>query len=190
MITPDELKKLSLDDIELILQDQQDLYSQDELEEIKAQRNYLLELEQKAREAEKESRRLTVVTCPKCDGPNDPKNTKCIYCDHQFKEQDYYAPKTVSNDTEEPEEIHPADSHYAAGRILLSALSVVMGIVSIFFGNYRNNDAYAQWDFFWEQGQTEPGTPYIVCGTIIVIIGVFQLTLCSFFHLLQNFSPH
>lgn len=61
MITPDELKNLSLDDIEIILQDQQDLYSQDELEEIRAQRNYLLELKQKARETEK--RKQTVNSC-------------------------------------------------------------------------------------------------------------------------------
>ncbi len=167
-----ELRKFSIEDVDLILKDQLDLYSSEEIKELKEYRDYLLEQEQKRQEDEKQSRRLTTLVCPKCDGLNDAINNRCIYCDYQFKESDYYAKKSIHKD--EPEEA--TDSINApVGQLLFGLLFSGGGVGSIIYGCNMNNSVEAQWDSFWNNGSTDPGTIWIILGAVAAVIGFIML---------------
>ena len=104
----DEIKNYSIDDLELIIRTQQDLYTQDEMSQIKSLYQKKLdnarqkeirakELEQKLlekRHAEEKARRATLpLACPKCGGPNERTNEICTFCgaklDHSLVYDDY-----------------------------------------------------------------------------------------------------
>ena len=167
-----EMKSLSIDDIDLILRDQQDLYSQEELAELTEYREYLIkqkqEQMQEQKRIEKENRRLNTVICPKCDGPNECSNVKCVYCDYTFKEDDYYA-------KEEPVANEEYTSHATTipfGRLLGGFLFSGGGIWSIISGCNANNSIEAQWDSIWNNGSTDPGTTSIILGAAAVVVGI------------------
>lgn len=167
-----ELRKLSIEDVDLILKDQQELYSQEELSELREYREYLLEQKQMRIEEEKRARRLKTIICPKCDGLNDAINTKCKYCDYQFKESDYYS-KEKPDQGESGESADPINA--PIGRLLLGLLFSCGGIGSIIYGNNMNNSVEAQWDSFWNNGSTDPGTTWIIIGAAAVVVGIIML---------------
>lgn len=89
----DELKGLSSDDLALILKDQKDMYSSEELEEI----NEML-IQQKSKEDEYcKSLLPEEIVCHKCDGINSFSADVCKYCGVKLKKDDYYI-----QDEEEP----------------------------------------------------------------------------------------
>ncbi len=166
-----ELRKLSVEDVDLILRDQQDLYSQEEISELREYREYLLEQERMKKEDEKRARKLETIVCPKCDGLNDAKNTKCRYCDYPFKESDYYSKEESKEDSDES-----TDSLNAPiGRLLFGLLFSGGGVGGIVYGCNMNNSVEAQWDSFWNNGSTDPGTAWIIIGAAAAVLGIIML---------------
>ena len=87
----DEIKDYSVEDLHLIITTQQDLYTEDEMAQLKelldkkADEVIQEQLRQKALEEEKrkelERKRATLpLACPKCDGPNKRTEEICIFC--------------------------------------------------------------------------------------------------------------
>ena len=167
-----ELKALSVEDIDLILKDQLDLYSPEEIVELKEYRAYLLEREQKRQEDEKMKRKRKNLVCPKCDGLNEAINTRCIYCDYQFKESDYYEKDDLTQDETEDsaESTYPSDR-----RPLYCLLFSAGGIGAIIHGCNLNNSVDAQCDSIWNNGSKDPGTVWIILGAVAVAIGLVLL---------------
>ncbi|MBO5091126.1 MAG: hypothetical protein J6C61_01435 [Clostridia bacterium] len=87
----DEIKNYSIEDLLLIIETQQDLYTEEEMAQIKELLNkktdeaIIKELRKKALEEERqkvlEKKRATLpLACPKCDGPNKRSDEVCVFC--------------------------------------------------------------------------------------------------------------
>ena len=109
---------LSVEDIELILADQQDLYTEEELQILQKRYQEVLEKEsavnfereEARRLKEEEERKLAIsrlpknLVCPKCDGVNTEPNQFCEYCGCDFL--DYW---NFYEEDEEDEDVEDKD---------------------------------------------------------------------------------
>ena len=80
----DEIKDYSVEDLQLIVTTQQDLYNENEMTQLKELLDKKIE-QQKALEEEKKKeleRKLATLplACPKCDGPNKRSDEVCVFC--------------------------------------------------------------------------------------------------------------
>lgn len=86
----EELKSYSIDDLELIVSTQQDLYSPEEMAVI----NELISKKRKETEKKQEeyikSHLPQNITCPKCDGINPFSNEHCSFCGYKLDKRMYY----------------------------------------------------------------------------------------------------
>ena len=104
----DEIKNCTVADLELILSTQEDLYTDVELEQIRAQLITKKQEEDAAHQKKVLDRLPKEILCPKCDGPNAFENEVCSFCgvkldksiyysdDYYEDEQDYYDPSEPS----------------------------------------------------------------------------------------------
>ncbi len=86
----DELQQYSADDLRLILNTQQNLYSTEELNLIENQLQKRIHQDKKDEEDFIQQHLPNEITCPKCDGVNSFENEKCCYCGHVFDKRKYY----------------------------------------------------------------------------------------------------
>jgi ribosomal protein L40E len=76
----DETKQMTTEDIELILEDQTQLYSKEEIELLKDE----LSSRQKEELVEKKSMLPKEIECPKCEGINPSSNENCQFCGYKI----------------------------------------------------------------------------------------------------------
>ena len=148
---------LSLEDVDLILNDQKDLYTTQELAELREYRKHLV--------YNKRMGQSDAIPCPKCDGPNAISNTKCEFCGHILNEESVPSPK----------------SDTSLGRLIFGFLFTGGGVFSVIHGNNLNNSVEAQWESYWNDGMTDPGTAWIIIGAALGIVGIIML-ISAFFH--------
>jgi hypothetical protein len=58
---------------------------------------------------------------------------------------------------------------------IFGIVMIILGSGSLFFGYYQNNSLEAQWNSILGSGVINPGTPFMIGGTILVVIGVIVL---------------
>ena len=59
--------------------------------------------------------------------------------------------------------------------IFLGILLLCGGGGLAIYGNSLNNSFEARWDSFWTNGNTDPGTTYIIIGIVLGVIGIILL---------------
>lgn len=125
----DEISAYSIDDLELILGDQADLYSELELEII---RDRITELKNVETAVNPEPiLRPIELRCPKCDGMNSPVGERCIFCDYKFRERDF-TPCEEDKQTEESESSRDAgDAPYYVVSTLFPFVGFILGSILI-----------------------------------------------------------
>lgn len=160
-MTLQELEHLSIADIDLILQDQIELYSPEELNELREWRAHLAELKGISSPPSNPNP-PTAVRCPKCDGWNAPDAKACVYCSHKL--------------TKEIQHSDSSSNHPAARRLFVGILLIISGLFSTCYGIDMNNSYEAQWDAFWGSGNFDPGTTWIVVGAVGLILGLICVT--------------
>lgn len=170
-MTFEELKKLSVEDITLILQDQADLYSEEELAELKEWQQIL----SGNRNTHRSNAKPLTIKCPKCDGPNHSANTRCVYCDYTFHKWDYEQEYTVAPHQIETRSTDGARHSFPIIRTLLGITLSGGGIWSIVYGCDLNNSYLEQFEHFWNHGSRDPGTAWIVMGVFATIMGLALL---------------
>ena len=93
-----EYQKYSVDDLELIIKTQQDLYTDEE-------KQYLMDLLNKKKKKIKIEQIKKIpkeFQCPKCDAIIPSNSKECPYCKYKFKQSDYdYALNRSESDNEE-----------------------------------------------------------------------------------------
>ena len=86
----DEIKDYTIDELELIISTQKDLYSDEEMKQIQS----LLKEKQAQHDAERRAELMArlpdTILCPKCDGPNPFSNEKCCFCGQILDKSKYY----------------------------------------------------------------------------------------------------
>lgn len=169
-----DINSLSINDIELILVDQTDLYSDDEIAELKARLSELYKARDAEAKAELKQKIPPVIKCPKCDGQNPSSNQQCQYCSYIFKEKDYYA---CSNDVSESvEEITDTTENSNRSLYYIAALIPLLGIILGLIYIAKNHD---------ELGKSLIITS-IICTIVIVLI--YMLFTGTLGDILSNLS--
>lgn len=155
-----ELQQYSADDLRLIINTQQDLYSSEELKLIEEQLRNRVKQDKKDEEDFIQQHLPNEITCPKCDGINPFENEKCCFCGHifdkrKFYKKEYYLKENSETAAEEETDNKSYTFHYVIsfliplvgfilGAILLSKddeeektvgkTLIILGIISIFIG--------------------------------------------------------
>ncbi|WP_337403843.1 hypothetical protein [Porcipelethomonas sp.] len=117
-----ELLTYSIDDLNLILETQQDLYSENDLKMIKS------ELKRKENiERQKILDRLPKeIECPKCEMVSPFENDRCIYCQYEFDKSKYFE--------DEYYEIDNQDEENGQGHIFQYIASFLVPLVGFILG--------------------------------------------------------
>jgi len=123
-MTMQEMMSLTVEDIDLILSDQLDLYTEEELRDLRQWRMYLISQEEKSKVKESEENckgndyEVKALKCPKCEGLNDATNTHCVYCDYILREE---------NGAKESEDEN--ESVYTSAQLFFSIAMSIIGFV-------------------------------------------------------------
>ena len=155
---------LSLTEVDLILNDQKDLYTKEELNELRLYRKFLIEREGTIQDFDSTDDVTPVISCPKCGGPNEPLITNCAFCGHRLRQ----------------DEDNDAGAGSSSIRLLFGFLFTGGGVFSVIHGNNLNNSIEAQWDAYWSSGTGDPGTAWIIAGVTLGIIGIIMLISALF----------
>ena len=153
-----ELMKLSLEEVDLILRDQLADYTEEEIEELRHWKAYLLNKEKN----EQKNTPPAMKKCPRCEAPNNLKAGKCRFCGDDW---------AVNEERQRDEDAEFSNLI----RNIIGCAGLIVGAVSTIYGYALNNDAGYRWDTFWETGNTDPGEPFIVAGIICMAVGVLAL---------------
>lgn len=100
----DEIKDYTIDDIELILKTQKDLYSEQKMQELRSLLHEKLCMEQEIKEAFVKQRLPKIINCSKCEGPNPFSNEKCGFCGAKLEKKQYYDAAYLEHERVEPSE--------------------------------------------------------------------------------------
>lgn len=128
-----ELLSLSIDDIELILQDQRDLYSEDEFAFLEKRLVELLEEQNRIALEERKKQIPSTILCPKCDGENPSSNQVCQYCSYKFKKRDYYQQHEYEmyDPVDEDSDEDRSNTGLYVIAFLLPIVGIIMGLIYI-----------------------------------------------------------
>ncbi len=164
----DEIKGYTEDELELIISTQKDLYTEEEMGQLKE----LLELRKKsqreAHEAEILTRLPETIFCEKCDAPNPFSNENCDFCGYHLNKIKYYSDEYY----EQPDEIETTDSndnytfHYIIS-FLIPLVGFIMGAIML-----ANND----------EEKSSCGKACIILGIISMIVSGIVTAIFVFPH--------
>ena len=125
----EDLQRYSADDLRLILNTQQNLYSSDELKLIETQLEKRIEQDKKDEEDFIQQHLPDEITCPKCDGVNPFENEKCCYCGHTFDKSKYYKKEYYLQDETETAAEEETDKRSYTFQYVISFLIPLVGFI-------------------------------------------------------------
>ncbi len=155
----DELQKYSADDLRLILNTQQDLYSTEELKLIEEQLENRIQQDKKDEENFIQEHLPNEITCPKCDGINPFENEKCCYCGHAFDKSKYYKKEYYLQDDLETAEEETNSKSYAFQYII----SFIIPLVGFILGAILLSKD--------DEEEKSVGKTVIILGIVSIVIG-------------------
>ena len=176
-MTMQEMMSLTVEEIDLILKDQLELYTEEEIRDIRRWRSFLVSQEEDNNE--KESKKdynendyeVKALKCPKCAGLNDAANTRCIYCDYVFQEEN-----------------EPVKSDNVNQSINISELftSIVMSIVSFVLTSIIRFNVHAEvdltpsaWSHHWGMAVPSDIKPVVMVVPVIFTLITIVKTVMS-----------
>ena len=124
-----EIKQYSADDLRLILNTQQELYTNEELEFIEEQLEKRIEQDKKDEEDFIQQHLPDEITCPKCDGINPFENEKCCHCGHTFDKSKYYKKEYYLHDETETAAEEETDKRSYTFQYIISFLIPLVGFI-------------------------------------------------------------
>lgn len=174
-MTFQELKNLSIADIDLILEDQTDLYSAEELNELREWREHLASLHN-VPPLPPPPQHPTVIKCPKCDGWNEPDVTECIYCNNKLEN---VAKQSVSSPASD-QSIPYSEKKSSAGKLFIGIIILIAGLSSVSYGNSLNCRYEEQLIALWNNDGYNPGATWIVAGIVGLLLGLIFIASALF----------
>lgn len=162
----DEIKEYSADDLRLILNTQQELYTENELKLISEQIKKREELDREAEQEFIKQHLPDELTCPKCDGVNPFNNEVCCYCGFRFDKRKYYDIHYYNQEEHENELQQEDDGKSYVFQYIISFLIPLVGF--ILGAILLSKD---------DEEEKSVGKTLIIIGILSVVIG----TLISIF---------
>lgn len=161
----EDLQRYPADDLRLILNTQQDLYSSDELKLIETQLEKRIEQDKKDEEDFIQQHLPDEITCPKCDGINPFENKKCCYCGHSFDKSKYYKKEYYLQDETETAAEEETDKRSYTFQYIISFLIPLVGF--ILGAILLSKD---------DEEEKSAGKTVIILGIISIVIGTIIST--------------
>ena len=155
-----ELQQYSADDLRLILNTQQDLYSPDELKLIEEQLENRINQDKKDEEEFIKKHLPDEIPCPKCDGVNPFENEKCCYCGHTFDKSKYYNINYYRQEESETAAEEETDKHSYTFQYVISFLIPLVGF--ILGAILLSKD---------DEEENSAGKTVIILGIVSIVIG-------------------
>ena len=160
-----EIQQYSADDLRLILNTQQDLYSSEELKLIEEQLENRIKQDKKDEEFFIQQHLPHEITCPKCDGVNTFENEKCCYCGHTFDKSKYYNINYYMQDDTDTAANEENDSKSYTFQYIISFLIPLVGF--ILGAILLSKD---------DEEEKSAGKTVIILGIISIVIGTIITT--------------
>lgn len=161
----EDFQRYSADDLRLILNTQQNLYSSDELKLIETQLEKRIEQDKKDEEDFIQQHLPDEITCPKCDGVNPFENEKCCYCGHTFDKSKYYKKEYYLQDETETAADEETDKRSYTFQYIISFLIPLVGF--ILGAILLSKD---------DEEEKSAGKTVIILGIISIVIGTIIST--------------
>jgi len=132
----DEIKKYSYDDLKLIYDTQQDLYSSEEMKIIQERMDEMLKTgnlngtQDFDKKALINQRKLPKkIICPKCDQPNPFENNRCAFCEYEFDKSKYFRDDYIYDPEDESNNADTDRSESHAFQYIFSFLIPIIGFI-------------------------------------------------------------
>ena len=93
----------------------------------------------------------SMKTCPNCNESNEDLAVECVNCHTKF----------------------PAQS--SSVMMIIGGLMVVVGLILLIYGNSQNNNIGAQLSSLFGSGKTNPGTPWMIFGGVMLGVGIIMV---------------
>ena len=157
-----ECEKYSIEELELIVETQQDLYTEEEMKcliEILSQKREFAEIE-RIKNLPKE------IKCPKCDMISSIESERCPYCEFEFGKNKYqYAAENSNNSDFDDDKSNDESNSNIVGYIF----SFIIPLVGFILGaNLMSKDS---------EDEKSQGITCIVIGIVSVIVSAIILLI-------------
>lgn len=162
-----ELQQYSANDLKLILNTQQDLYSNEELKMIEEQLGIRIQQDKKEEEEFIKQHLPTEITCPKCDGINSFTNEKCCYCGHTFNKSKYYNINYYIQEDSEATIDEETDNKSYTFQYIISFIIPLVGFILGAILLSKDDDE-----------EKTVGKTLIIIGIVSIVIGTLITTFC------------
>lgn len=159
----DEIKNYTDDELKLIISTQKDLYSEEEMEQLKALQAERKRIKREEYEAKVLSRLPETIICEKCDGPNPFSNQICVYCGHKLDKTKYYTDEYYEQIEENKEAESPGSQsesytfHYIIS-FLIPLVGFIVGAIMLANDNAEKRS----------------------CGKVCIITGIVSMIVSAF----------
>ena len=126
----EELADCTIDELELIVESQNNAYSNEEMQIVEQ----VLKEKQNEYKQMLEKRLPKEIDCPKCEGPNDFKNDVCVFCGCTLNKEKYYS-ESYYNELIEEEQKNVENEGVNSERsytfhFIISFLIPIVGIIT------------------------------------------------------------
>lgn len=160
----DEIKNYTDDELELIISTQKELYSEEEMEQLKALQAERKRIKREEYEAKVLSRLPETINCEKCDGPNPFSNKVCDYCGHKLDKAKYYTDEYYeweedSKETDEPSNQGDSYTFHYIISFLIPLIGFIVGAIMLANDNAEKRS----------------------CGKACIIIGIVSMIVSAIF---------
>lgn len=175
-MTMQEMMSLTVEEIDLILRDQLDLYTEEEIQDLRQWRMFLISQEDKSKAEELEEDckgndyEVKALKCPKCEGLNDATNTHCVYCDYVLREED-----DAKESDDENQSVQ--SSSQLVFSIAMSIISFVLTVILRFNVQERVDLTPSAWNATW--GMVVPSEMKVIILAISVIFTLISTAVES-----------
>ena len=159
MTFADEIKNYTIDELDLIISTKNDLYSEEEMNQLKALLEEKIKIEKEEYEAKVLARLPETINCEKCEVPNPSSNEVCEFCGYYLDKSIYYSEEY--NDSDETEELENEEKNYTFHYVI----SFIIPIVGLIFGAIM---------------LTKDDEEQSSCGKTCIIIALVSMLLSAF----------
>lgn len=166
----DEIKDYTIDDLELIIETQKELYTKEEMGLLRRLLTQKKDEEIAKKNKFIEERLPGIIKCQKCDGPNPFSNDVCKFCGVRLNKKKYYKAASVEYEEEmDPSSDNADTSNYTGSSFLFQyIISFIIPIVGFIMGAIMMTGE--------NEDRVSKGKICIVLGVVSVVIYLIILT--------------
>ena len=171
----DEIEKYTDDEIDIIIETQKELYSEEEISQLMQLQNKRKKIKEEARQKEILNRLPKTIVCEKCGGPNSFSNENCEFCGYKLDKDKYYEDKYYeqnSNKTNELDDVGSKEEDKGESYTFHYIISILIPLVGFILGAVMLGSD--------DSGKCSRGKVCIILGIVSAIVSGVVLKMIYF----------